>query len=68
MMGEIREWATKRKSAWVLNIIQGRTTGAQANRVHDLLLLEIEQWIKGAKQGNGEYSAIQPLDIREQHV
>ena len=37
LMGDqIKRWTAKRKSALVLEIIQGKTTVAEASRAHDL--------------------------------
>ncbi len=43
MEDEIKRWTAKRKSALVLEIIQGKTTGAEASRSYDLSPSEIEQ-------------------------
>lgn len=39
MDDEIKRWTARRKSALVLEIIQGKTTVAEASRVHDLATL-----------------------------
>jgi len=39
---QIKRWTAKRKSALVLEIIQGRTTVAEASRAYDLPPSEIE--------------------------
>jgi len=36
MDDEIKRWTARRKSALVLEIIQGKTTVAKASRAHDL--------------------------------
>ncbi len=36
MDDEIKRWTARRKSALVLEIIQGKTTVAEASRAHDL--------------------------------
>lgn len=41
--GEIQRWTAKRKSALVLEIIQGKTTVAEASRAYDLSPSEIER-------------------------
>ncbi|MFT4192859.1 MAG: transposase, partial [Comamonas sp.] len=38
---EIKRWTAKRKSALVLDIIQGKATVAEASRSHDLAPSEI---------------------------
>ena len=45
MEDEIKRWAAKRKAALVLEIIQGKTTAAQAARSFDLPPSEIEEWV-----------------------
>ena len=45
MGDEIKRWTARRKSALVLEIIQGKTTIAEAARQFDLPLSEIEEWI-----------------------
>lgn len=40
----IQRWTVKRKSALVIEIIQGKTTAAEARRAYDLTPSEIENW------------------------
>ena len=47
---EVKRWTAKRKSALVLEIIQGKTTVAEASRAHDLLSSEIENWVDEDKR------------------
>jgi transposase-like protein len=42
---EIKRWTAKRKSALVLEIIQGKTTVSEACRQFDLPPAEIEEWV-----------------------
>ncbi len=44
MNEEVKRWTAKRKSALVLEIIQGKTTVAEASRQFDLQPSEIEDW------------------------
>ena len=46
MENKIKRWTAKRKSDLVLEIIQGKTTVAEASRTFDLAPSEIEQWIE----------------------
>ncbi|WP_234943012.1 transposase [Salmonella enterica] len=48
---EIKRWTAKRKSALVMEIIQGKTTVAEAARAFDLPPSEIEEWVDDAKRG-----------------
>ena len=42
MDDEIKRWTARRKSALVLEIIQGKTTVAEASRAHDAVLVPLE--------------------------
>jgi transposase-like protein len=67
-MGEdIKRWTAKRKSALVLEIIQGKTTVAEASRAYDLPPSEIETWMEDGKQGLENALRANPLDVREQY-
>jgi transposase-like protein len=44
MEEEIKRWTAKRKSALVIEILQGKTTVAEASRAFDLPPSEIEGW------------------------
>ena len=51
MEDEIKRWTAKRKSALVLEIIQGKKTVAEASRQFDLPPSELEDWVDQAKAG-----------------
>ena len=63
----IKRWTAKRKTALVIEIIQGKTTVAEASRSFDLTPSEIESWIEDAKRGMENSLRANPLDIREQY-
>ena len=44
MDDKIKRWTAKRKSALVIEIIQGKTTVSEASRSYDLSPSEIEGW------------------------
>ncbi|SHI15535.1 transposase [Pollutimonas bauzanensis] len=67
MEDEVKRWTAKRKSALVLDIIQGKTTVAEASRSHDLAPSEIENWLDDAKRGMENALRAKPEDIREQY-
>ncbi len=67
MEDEIKRWTAKRKSALVLDIIQGKTTVAEASRAYDLSPSEIESWMDEAKRGMENALRAKPEDIREQY-
>lgn len=46
----VKRWTAKRKSALVIEIIQGKTTVAEASRSYDLSLSEIEGWVDDARR------------------
>ena len=63
----IKRWTAKRKAALVIEIIQGKTTVAEASRSFDLSPSEIEGWVEDAKRGMENSLRANPLDIREQY-
>jgi len=64
---QIKRWTAKRKSALVLEIIQGKTTVAEANRAYDLPPSEIETWVDDGKRGMENALRANPQDVREQY-
>ena len=46
MDDEIKSWTARRKSALVLEIIQGKSTIAEASRQFDLPPSAIEEWLE----------------------
>ena len=67
MEGAIKRWTARRKSALVMEILQGKTTVAEASRQFDLTPSEIEDWIDNAKAGMENALRAKPEDIREQY-
>ena len=67
MEEEIKRWTARRKSALVLEIIQGKTTVAQASRQFDLTPSEIENWVEDGKRGMENALRAKPEDVREQY-
>jgi transposase-like protein len=64
---EIKRWTARRKSALVLDIIQGKTTVAEASRAFDLSPAEIEGWVEDGKRGMENALRAKPEDVREQY-
>jgi transposase-like protein len=64
---EIKRWTAKRKTALVLEIIQGKTTVSEASRSHDLPPSEIEGWIEEGQKGMENALRANPLEIKEQY-
>ncbi len=67
MEEEIKRWTARRKSALVLEIIQGKTTVAEASRQFDLPPSEIEDWVAQGKAGMENALKAKPEDVREQY-
>ena len=63
----IKRWTAKRKSALVIEIIQGKTTVAQASRTYDLTPSEIESWVEDGRKGMQNALKANPLDVRQQY-
>ena len=63
----IKRWTAKRKSALVVEIIQGKTTVAEASRAFDLTPSEIEGWVADAKKGMENALRANPRDVRQQY-
>ncbi|AIO70781.1 DUF1153 domain-containing protein [Burkholderia oklahomensis] len=64
---DIKRWTAKRKSALVLDIIQGKTTVAEASRAYDLSPSEIESWVEDGKRGMENALRANPQDVKEQY-
>ena len=64
---DVKRWTAKRKSALVLDIIQGKTTVAEASRAYDLSPSEIEGWVEDGKSGMENALRAKPHDVREQY-
>ena len=67
MNEDIKRWTSRRKSALVMEIFQGKTTVAEASRAYDLPPSEIEGWMEDARNGMENALRAKPLDLREQH-
>jgi transposase-like protein len=64
---EIKRWTARRKSALVLEIIQGKSTVSESSRKLDLSPSEIESWIDQARPRMQNALKDKPEDIREQY-
>ncbi len=67
MEDDIKRWTAKRKAALVLDIIQGKTTVAEASRAFDLTPSEVEAWVEEGKRGMENALRAKPLEIKEQY-
>lgn len=67
MEEHIKRWTAKRKSALVLDIIQGKTTVAEASRAYDLSPAEVDGWVNDAKCDMENAVRANPLDLKEQY-
>ena len=64
---EFKRWTAKRKAALVTEIIQGKTTVAEASRAFDLPPSEIEEWVDEGRRGMENALRAKPLDVKEQY-
>lgn len=67
MTEAVKRWTAKRKSALVVEIIQGKTTVAEASRTYDLAPSEIESWVDDARKGMENALKTNPLDVRQEY-
>ena len=67
MEDSIKRWTAKRKTALVIEIIQGKTTVSEASRSFDLSPSEIESWVDDAKRGMENSLRANPLDTHAQY-
>ena len=67
MEEEFKRWTAKRKAALVMEIIQGKTTVAEASRSFDIPPSEIEEWVDEGRKGMENALRAKPLDVREQY-
>lgn len=64
---DIKRWTARRKTALVLEIIQGKTTIAEASRAFDVSPSEIEGWVEEGKRGMENALRSKPLEVREEY-
>jgi transposase-like protein len=62
----VKRWTARRKSALVLEIIQGKTTIAETSRHYDSTPSEIEEWVEQGKAGMENALRAKLEDTREQ--
>ena len=67
MEEDVKRWTARRKSALVLEIIQGKTTISETFRQYDLTPSEVEEWVDQGKAGMENALRAKPEDIREQY-
>lgn len=67
MEEDIKRWTAKRKAALVMEIIQGKTTVAEASRSFDIAPSEIVEWVDEAKCGMENALRTKPLEIKAQY-
>jgi len=61
MEDDIKRWTAKRKAALVMEIMQGKSTVAEASRSFDFAPSEIEAWVDDAKRGMENALRAKPL-------
>lgn len=62
---EIKRWTVRRKSALVMDIIQGRTTVRDASEAFELPASEIERWVEEGRRGMENALRSNPLNVKE---
>ncbi len=67
MEEEVKRWIAKRKTALILEIIQGKTSVSEASRTYDLPPSEIEGWVEDGRKGMENALKANPQDVREQY-
>jgi transposase-like protein len=67
MEEDIKRWTARRKAALVLEIIQGKTTVAEASRSFDITPSEIDEWVEEGKRGMENALRTKPLEVREEY-
>ncbi|WP_075257938.1 transposase [Herbaspirillum camelliae] len=67
MEEEFKRWTAKRKAALVMEIVQGKTTVAEASRAFDIPPSEIEEWVDEGRKGMENALRAKPLDVKEQY-
>jgi hypothetical protein len=67
MEDDIERWTGKRKTALILDIIQVKTSVAEASRAYYLPPSEIEEWVDGGKKGMENALRTKLLEIKEQY-
>ena len=67
MEDDIKRWTAKRKTALVLDIVQGKTTVSEASRTYDLNPSEVEQWVDDGKKGMESALRTKPLEVKGQY-
>ncbi|MEC4722747.1 transposase [Noviherbaspirillum sp. CPCC 100848] len=64
---EFKRRTAKRKAALVTEIIQGKTSVAEASRGFDILPSEIKEWVDDGRKGLKNALRAKPLDVKEQY-
>jgi len=67
MEEDVKRWTAKRKAALAMEIMQGKTTVAEASRSFDLAPSEIDTWVDDAKKGMENALRTKPLEVKEQY-
>jgi transposase-like protein len=65
---EIKRWTARRKTALVLEILQGKTAIAKASRADDLPPSELESWVEDGTKGMENALRTNPQDVRERYA
>ena len=64
---DMKRWMPKRKAALITEIIQGKTTVAEASHSFGMQPSENEEWVDEAKWGMENALRTKPLENKEQY-
>ena len=67
MEDDIKRWTAKRKTALVLDIIQGKATVSEASPTYHPNPSELQQWIYDGKKSMENALRTKPLEVKEQY-
>ena len=67
MEEDTKRWTSRRKSALVMDLFQGKTSVAEASRAHALPPSELEGWLEDARKGIENALRSKPLDLKEHY-
>jgi len=62
-----QRWTAKRKAAVCLEIIKGKTTGADVARLHGLTVADVEGWLERFMEGAEDFLKALPKEVEERH-
>ena len=64
---EVQRWTAKRKTAVILEVLKGQTTGVETCRRYGLKQSELEEWTQAFLEGGENALRSRPRDEREMY-